>query len=95
MILQTKNIITLRKNFRILSLIKIWLRYVIIPKLLKLKPEEILYVTKKYTKAADITNPESYVLTMLYGAIGMPVAKTKKTSYNLNDLLAKSGLYIE
>ena len=52
-------------------------------------------MTKKYTKTADITNPESYVLTMLYGAIGMPVAKTKKTSYNLNDLLAKSGLYIE
>ena len=95
MILQTKNMITLRNNFRILSLIKIWLRYVIIPKLLKLKPEEILYVTKKYTKAADITNPESYVLTMLYGAIGMPVAKTRKASYNLNELLAKSGLYVE
>ena len=95
MILQTKNIITLRNNFRILSLIKIWLRYVIILKLLKLKPEEILYVTKKYTKTADITNPESYVLTMLYGAIGMPVAKTKKTSYNLTELLAKSGLYIK
>ena len=95
MILQTKNMITLRNNFRILSLIKIWLRYVIIPKLLKLKPEEILYVTKKYTKAADITNPESYVLTTLCGAIGMPVSKLKKTSYNLNELLAKSGLYVE
>ena len=71
------------------------MRYVIIPKLLKLKPEEILYVTKKYTKAADITNPESYVLTTLCRAIGMPVSKLKKTSYNLNELLAKSGLYVE
>ena len=67
----------------------------VIPKLLKLKPEEILYVAKKYSELEDVKNPESYVLAMLYGVVGMPVAKTKKTSYNLNDLLAKSGLYIE
>ena len=68
---------------------------IVIPKLLKLKPEEILYVAKKYSELEDVQNPESYVLTMLYGVVGMPVAKKQKTSYNLNDLLAKSGLYIE
>ena len=67
----------------------------VIPKLLKLKPEEILYVAKKYAETDDIANPEAYVLTMLYGVVGRPIPKLKKTSYNLNDLLARSGLYIE
>ena len=63
--------------------------------LAKLKPEEILYVAKKYAETDDVKNPEAYVLTMLYGAVGRPVPKIKKTSYNLNELLAGSGLYIE
>ena len=67
----------------------------VLPKLLKLKPEEILYVAKKYSELEDVKNPESYVLAMLYGAVGAPVSKPKKTSYNLNDLLAKSELYIQ
>ena len=95
MILQTKSMNTLRNNFKTLSLIKTWLRYVIIIKLLKLKPKEILYVTKKYTKTADIINSEAYILTMLYGVVGAPVSKPKKTSHNLNDLLTKNGLYIK
>ena len=41
--------------------------------LAKLKPEEILYVTEKYAETDDVKNPEAYVLTMLYGAVGRPV----------------------
>ena len=63
--------------------------------LAKLKPEEILYVAKKYAETDDVKNPEAYVLTMLYGAVGRPVPKIKKTSYNLNELLSKSELYID
>ncbi len=68
-------------------------------KLLNLKPEEILYVVEKYSQLDDVKNPKSYMLSMLYCATGVPIKKTtsrqkKQTSYNLNDLLAKSGLYV-
>ena len=68
---------------------------VVIPRLLKLKPEEILYVAKKYSELKEVKNPEAFITTMLYGTVGRPVPKIKKTSYNLNDLLSKSELYIE
>ena len=68
-------------------------------KLLSLKPEEILYVVEKYSQLDDVKNPESYMLSMLYCASGVPIntessSRRKQTSYNLNDLLAKSGLYV-
>lgn len=68
-------------------------------KLLNLKPEEILYVAEKYSQLEEVKNPEAYMLSMLYCAVGVPINKVKppkkpKTSYNLNDLLAKSGLYV-
>ena len=68
-------------------------------KLLKLKPEEILYVVEKYSQLSDVKNPESYVLSMLYCAAGVPIKKTsssqkKQTSYDLDELLSKSGLYV-
>lgn len=68
-------------------------------KLLNLKPEEILYVAEKYSQLEEVKNPEAYMLSMLYCAVGVPINKIKsqkkrKTSYNLNDLLAKSGLYV-
>ena len=68
-------------------------------KLLNLKPEEILYVAEKYSQLEEVKNPEAYMLSMLYCAVGVPISKIKpkkkrKTSYNLNDLLAKSGLYV-
>ena len=68
---------------------------VVIPRLLKLKPEEILYVAKKYGKLKEVKNPEAFITTMLYGVVGTPISKSKKTSYNFNDLLSKSELYIE
>ena len=68
-------------------------------KILSLKPEEILYVVEKYSQLDDVKNPESYMLSMLYCASGVPIntessSRRKQTSYNLNDLLAKSGLYV-
>ena len=68
-------------------------------KLLSLKPEEILYVVEKYSQLDDVKNPESYMLSMLYCASGVPInqeshSRRKQTSYNLNDLLSKSGLYV-
>ena len=63
--------------------------------LAKLKPEEILYVAKKYAETDDVKNPEAFITTMLYGAVGTPISKAKKTSYNLNELLSKSELYID
>ena len=68
-------------------------------KLLKLKPEEILYVVEKYSQLDDVKNPESYMLSMLYCAAGVPIKKIdssqkKQTSYDLDELLSKSGLYV-
>ena len=68
-------------------------------KILSLKPEEILYVVEKYSQLDDVKNPESYMLSMLYCASGVPIntessSRRKQTSYNLNNLLTKSSLNV-
>ena len=68
-------------------------------KLLNLKPEEILCVVERYSQLDEVKNPEAYMLSMLYCAVGVPINKIKpqkkrQTSYDLNSLLAKSDLYV-
>lgn len=69
---------------------------IVIPRLLKLKPEEILYVAKKYSELEDVKNPKAFISTMLFGVVGTPVPKIKKkprTSYDLDELIARNSIF--